>query len=222
MRRLSLLALSILTLLAGLLVSGSGASAAAHRDFPATRSTVLQPVNGAGHARPGYSITSVPRRFWIDCRFPEASPGALSSGINYCSPSAAYAIACWKAAAAHKALCLTDARRQRLTRYQLMGRFTPATVRPADEQAPLAIVLADGDYCSIRDGGAWSQLPHHPNLYGYYSCRHDGAVWAVANARHDGVNESQPSWTVRTAQFGHRHLITRHVVRAWFVSTFTR
>src|SRR5438046_1968923 len=80
--------------------------------------------------------------------------------------------------------------------------------------------LGDGDLCSSRDGGAWGSLPGHPNLFGTYACAHDGAVWATSTAAHQGVNESNPVWTVRTAQFGHHTLVTRHVVKAWFVGTF--
>lgn len=79
--------------------------------------------------------------------------------------------------------------------------------------------LGDGALCSIRDGGAWGTLPGHPKLFGTYGCTHDGAVWARRVAKHNGVNESNPSWTVRTAQFGSHTLKTRRVVKAWFVGT---
>ena len=223
MRRLSVLVLSVLALLAAALVPGSVAHAAAHRGFPATSITVVRPVNASGHARPGFTITPPPLHgFWIDCRFHSESPGALSPNVAWCSPSAATAIACWKAAAPRKALCLTDATEPVLTRFPLYhGRFTTSQVLPAGERAPLAIELATGRICKIRDGGAWEFLPHHPNLYGTYSCGRYAAVWAPLGAPHRGVNESQPSWTVRFGRFGDRELVKRHVVRAWFVATYT-
>lgn len=222
MRRLSVLVLSILGLLAGALVPGVSASAAAHRGYPATSTTVVRPVNASGHAQPGFTINPPPARgLWIDCRYHYQSPGALSPNIGWCSPSAATAIACWKAAASRKALCLTNALKPELTRFPLLhGVWTSSQVLPSERRAPLAIQLANGRYCQIRDGGAWELLPHHPNLYGTYSCGRRVAVWAPAGAPHNGVNESQPSWTVRVGRFGHRTLVERHVVRAWFVATF--
>jgi hypothetical protein len=219
MRRLPVLVLSLLALLAGFLLPTSGASAAARRSYPATQTTVVRPVNLSGHAAPGFTVGAPFQRFPIDCSFAFESFGALSPNIEWCSPTAATAIACWKAAAAHKTLCLTDVFKHRLSRFPLRGRFAPSAVRPSEEQAPLGLVLADGQRCWIRDGGAWESLPHHPNLYGTYSCEHNAAVWAVLDARHAGVNESHPSWTVRVGRFGHRTLVTKHVARAWFVAT---
>ena len=222
MRRLTVLVLSVL-LLVGAAVTGSAASASALQRYPDTWITVVRPVNASGHAEPGFTITAASRTSSIDCRFGDPSWVALSPHIAYCSPSAAYAEACWKAAAPRKALCYLDPRSRKLVRYPLYHGVwrDPTPMVPADQRAPLAIVLADGEYCSIRDGGAWERLPGHPNLYGTYACGRNDAVWAVADARHAGVNESQSSWTVRTARFGTRHLVTRHVLRAWFVATAT-
>lgn len=219
MRRIAVLVMSMLVL-AGAVVAGTLAPAAAHRGS-ATQIVVVRPVNASGHARPGYAITSG-GRYPIDCRFPEPSPGAVSPNIEFCFPTALYAVACWKAAAAHKALCIPDPRHHELVRFRRTGRFAPTALAPARQRAPLGIVLGDGDYCSIRAGGAWSPPPGHPHLIGYYSCRHDGAVWAQLGAAHNGIDESQPMWTVRTAQFTSRHIVTRRVVRAWFVGTFGR
>jgi len=224
MRRLAVSILSAAGLTAGVLVPVVGAHAAAQRDYPPTAVTVVRPVNASGHARPGFSISPPPAPgFWIDCRYSHESVGALSPNVEWCSPSAATAIACWKAAAIHKALCLTDALKPELTRFPLFhGRFAPSAVLPAEQRAPLAIELANGRFCRIRDGGAWEFLPHHPNLYGTYSCGLKAAVWAPEGAPHAGVNESKPSWTVRVGRFGHRDLVKRHVVRAWFVATYHR
>jgi hypothetical protein len=79
--------------------------------------------------------------------------------------------------------------------------------------------LADGDLGSIRDGGAWGTLTGHPNLFGTYACVHGGIVWASAGARHFGINESHPVWTVQTAPAGSNALVTKLVAKAWFVGT---
>ena len=200
-------------------VTATGAPAVAHR-ASATRVIIVRPVNASGHAEPGFPITSG-GRYPIDCRIPTPSAGAVSPNIEFCFPTALSAVACWKAAAPHKALCMRDPRSHQLTRFGRTGRFAPTGLAPADQRAPLSIVLGDGDHCEIRAGGAWSSPPGHPHLVGYYSCVHDGAVWAHLGALHNGINESQPLWTVRTAHFNDRNLVTRRVVRAYFVGTAT-
>jgi hypothetical protein len=92
-------------------------------------------------------------------------------------------------------------------------------VAPAAFRAPLLMKLADGDICSIRDGGAWGTLTGHPNLFGTYACVHAGIVWASARSQQFGVNESHPVWTVQTAPAGNHALVTSHVAKAWFVGT---
>jgi hypothetical protein len=206
-----------LLMLSGAAVAGSAAPAAAHR-AAGTRIVIVRPVNASGHAEPGFTITSG-GRYPIDCRFAEPSAGAVSPNIEFCFPTAYDPVACWKAAAAHKALCMQDPRTRELIRFRLKGRFAPTGLAPVDQRAPLTIVLGDGDYCRIRSGGAWGPLPGHPHLSGYYGCDRGGAVWAPFVTKHHGINESQPMWTVRTAQFDSRHLVTRRVVRAYFVGT---
>lgn len=201
-------------LLISSVASFAGASAA-----PApTVKDVVRPVTSAGHASAGYTVTREPSQ-QVDCSFREPSPGAVSPNIEFCSPSFEYAIACWKAAASHRVLCLRDPRSKHLVRIPRHGSFAPTGLAPSAQRAPISIRLSDGDLCSIRDGGAWSQLPGHPNLFGTYSCAHDGAVWASVSAKHQGVNESHPTWTVRTAQFGSHTLVTQRVAKAWFVGT---
>lgn len=207
-----------IVMLGGACAAGTLTPAAAHR-ITATQIIVVRPVNASGHAQPGYSIASE-RDFPIDCRFPNPSPTAVSPNIEFCFPTAAYAVACWKAAAAHKALCLQDPRKPQLIRFARRGAFAPTGLAPAAMRGPLAIRLGDGDYCRIRGGGAWSSPPGHPRLLGYYGCDRDGAVWALTS-RHQGVNESQPVWTVQTAHFDSSRVVTRRVVRAWFVGTAT-
>jgi hypothetical protein len=184
-----------------------------------TVKVVVRPVTSAGHVRAGFTVSGEPSGL-VDCRFPSASPGAVSKNIEYCSPSAEYAVACWKAAAPHRVLCMRNPRSRHVVRIPRLGRFAPVARPTGAATAPLLIRLGDGDVCSIRDGGAWGALPGHPNLVGAYSCRKDGAVWAGPNAAHQGVNESHPTWTVRTAPFGSHTLVTRRVVKAWFVGTY--
>jgi hypothetical protein len=213
-----------LVVLAAVATAGTAVAAAlpaSANQVPPTRVITVRPVNASGHAAPGYTITSN-HDFQVDCRLREPSPGAVSPNIEWCSPTVAYPVACWNAAAPHRVLCLQDARRSNLMRYARTGRFAPTSLAAPDKRAPLWIRLADGDFCSFRAGGAWPQLPGHPRLFGTYSCQHDGAVWATLSAAHYGVEESRASWTVLTAQFGHHHLVTRHVARAFFVGTLTR
>jgi hypothetical protein len=216
MRRPVVLLISLLSL-AGALLAATIAPASAHRAV-ATRITIVRPVTAAGHAAPGFTVTADPGdRVYCDFRFPSLS--AVSPNIEWCSPTALSPVACWKAAAAHRALCMLNPRTHNVVRYGRGGPFAPTALAPARQRAPLAIVLGDGDYCSFRAGGAWSSPPGHPHLIGYYGCRHDGAVWALLHAAHYGINESQPTWTVRTAQFDSRHVVTRRVAHAWFVGT---
>jgi hypothetical protein len=217
MRRVAFLVLAVLPLAGAAVVAALPASA--HR-IAATQVVVVRPVNASGHGEPGFTIRSE-RTFAVDCRFRQPSPGAVSPNIEWCSPTVAYPVACWDAAAPHRVLCLQDPRRQELVRYPRSGRFAPTSLAAPDKRAPLWLRLADGDFCSFRAGGAWPQLPGHPHLFGTYACPHDGAVWATLGAAHYGVNESRASWTVLTAQFGHRHLVTKHVARAFFVGTIT-
>lgn len=205
--------------LAVLAAAGAVDAAGAATSAPApTVKVVVRPVTSAGHASAGYTVKAEPSGS-VDCSVPAPSPAAVSPNIEVCSPSFEYAVACWKAAAPHRALCLRDPRRKELARIPRTGAFANTGLAPARQRAPLAIRLGDGDFCSVRNGGAVGPLPGHPNLSATYFCVHDGAVWATANAAHLGVNESNPVWTVRTARFNAHRLTTRRVAKAWFVGT---
>jgi hypothetical protein len=214
----------VLALIAAALALVTGAAVL---DVPAGATTTVQPtvkivvrpVTTTGHARAGFTVSDEPTG-QVDCSFASPSPGAVNKNIEFCSPSVEYAVACWKAAAPHHVLCMRNPRRNAVVRIPRTGAFAPTAIAPAAQRAPLGFTLGDGDYCSIRDGGAWPQLPGHPHLFGTYSCAHDGAVWASSTSAHLGVNESNPVWTVRTAQFGSSTLVTRHIVKAWFVGTY--
>lgn len=214
--RVLALAAAAAALVAG--VAALDAPAGAATAAPTVK-VVVRPVTSTGHVRAGFNLTYEPNGA-VDCSFPEPSPGAVNKNIEFCSPSAEYAVACWRAAAAHRALCMRDPRSKDVVRIPRIGSFAPTALAPRDQRAPLLIRLGDGDICAIRDGGAWGTLPGHPNLGGTYSCRHDGAVWAGPTWPHLGVNESNPVWTVRTAQFSTGRLYTHRVDKAWFVGTY--
>ena len=93
---------------------------------------------------------------------------------------------------------MRNPRTDKLAKIPYTGAFAHATPS-SKNSAPLAIILGDGDKCSIRDGGAWGTLKSHPQWNGEYSCVKDGVVWAPPSSTHYGVNESHPQWTVHTA-----------------------
>ena len=187
---------------------------------PITKAIVVRPVTTAGHPASGFSVT-VQSGASADCGAPpEASPGAVQRGIDECSPSVLYAIACWKSAQAHHTICMRDPSTHRLYRIPLAGSFAKAPLPKPRLRAPLLLVLADGTRCSIRDGGAWGPLEGHPNWEGTYSCTRHGIVWAPDNAAHFGVHESTSSWWVYTgALSGKGPLTIRYVAKAYFVGT---
>jgi hypothetical protein len=186
---------------------------------PATHSVIVRPVTSAGQPASGFHVKAQ-KAGSIDCSFPDASPGAVGRNIEECSPSAEYAIACWKAAEAHHALCMRDPSSRRLYRIRLMSSFAKTAVAKSKSRAPLLIVLTDGTRCSIRDGGAWAVLKSHPKWTGAYTCSRHGVVWAPPHAKHYGIDESATSWSVHTGSAtGNGTLTVRHVKRAYFVGT---
>jgi hypothetical protein len=216
MRRL--LALTVIALSGlGLTAAVDPAAAAAHR-YPATQKSVIRPVDAHGFARAGYSVTAEPTGS-VDCSFPNPSPGAVDPNIEACFPSAEYAIACWKAAAAHKVLCMRNPRVRKLVRIPRQGAFASTALAPARDRAPLSMVLANGAYCGIRDGGAGPSRTGHPRWTATYYCSDGKALWLRPGARHLGVFEAFPSWTViEAAETG--PITARHVLRAFFVGTY--
>jgi hypothetical protein len=207
-------------------IPGAGAQTTASAAAGTTHSvrtvrTTVRPVTADGHAASGYTVHRQGRNVSVDCSEGFPSPGAVSSDIQECSPSAAYAIACWKSATPHRTLCMRNPRSRDLYSIRLSGRFRHAAMANRKSRAPLLLVLSDGTLCSIRDGGAWGSLKSRPRWYGSYSCSRHGVVWSPPHAAHWGVVESHRSWTVRTAPFNGRRLVTRHVRRAFFVGTAT-
>jgi hypothetical protein len=129
-------------------------------------------------------------------------------------------VACWKAAAAHKVLCMRNPRVRALVRIPRTGAFAGTAVAPARDRAPLSMVLADGAYCALRDGGTRSHRSGHPRWVVTYDCDNSKEIWMRPGAAHFGVVERLPSWTVIEAG-ATGPIVTRHVLRAWFVGTFT-
>lgn len=205
------------------LIAVPGATAApspARTSYPATVRVVVAPVTSTGHSADGYAVHSVNPKLAVDCSYPDASPGAVSPNIEFCSPSAAYAIACWKSATAHRVLCIQDPTKRKLIEFSRQGRFAKTKIAKPRYRAPLLVVLTDGTRCQIRDGGAWGQPKGHPNLYGAYSCDRHGVGWLYAKGSHsdphNGVDESTPSWRLRV---GENNIVWRHIAKAYFVAT---
>ena len=223
MRSLLLIALSIaLVSLPGCAAESSVAppsvsSAPSATPLAPTKRVVLRPVTESGRPASGFFVAS-DASVTIDCGSPSTarpSPVAVDDHILVCSPSSAYAVACWNGEAPATAICLRDPWSPDLVRMKLTGSF-PATSAPARPQ-PLGLVLSDGDHCLIRSGGVWNDLAAHPGWYGTYSCAVNGAVWA---AEGDGVDRSSARWSVQFASIsGSGPLGTLGVVTAFFVGT---
>jgi hypothetical protein len=221
MRLRLVLSAAVSIVLAGVVVTTTTATALSPSTgpAPATHSVIVRPVRSAGQPVNGFHVKAE-NGDSIDCSFADPSPGAVDPNIEDCSPSAAYAIACWKAASAHHALCMRNPTSHRLYRLPLMSSFAKTAAPKSSSRAPLLIVLTDGTRCSIRDGGAWSSLKSHPKWAGSYSCTRHGVVWASPKSKHYGINESGASWSVHTGSAsGKGRLTIRHVSRSYFVGS---
>lgn len=216
-RLLALIAIALSTIGLAVALAPSGAGAA-HR-FPATIKTIIRPVNAAGYARPNYTVHAEPTNH-VNCSLPDPAPSAVSPNIEACSPTVASAFACWKAAAAHKILCVRNPRVRALYRISRDGPFAPTALAPKDERAPLSMVLANGDYCSFDTNGTGAIRDGHPLWRETYNCNGDKFLWMRPGAHHYGVFERFPDWTVIEAGAS-GPIVARHVLRAWFVGTYT-
>jgi hypothetical protein len=214
--RTALFALAAVALAAGVLAFASIASAHAGRPGAASRGThthrvVVRPVDASGNPADGWTVNRE-RHLSVSCD--GAAPAAIDDGILECFPSAEYLPACWKSHH-HTALCLRDVRTQTLVRVHYTGRFG-ATTAPT-QASPLDLDLTDGQKCGIRVGGAWSQLPTHPHWVGFYSCS-KGSVYGSPSG--DGINRSDPRWTVHVWRSGTKDRVTtRGVDTAYYVGT---
>lgn len=200
--------------------SGSASAAPTAQAARATARVVLRPVNARGRPVPGYRVTAGGTS--VDCSsvpgVSAASRVTVSRNVDECSPSAAYAVACWRAAFPRRVLCFFDARHRHLVRYRLQTSF--AASRPPRRPAPLDMRLRTGVYCEIRDGGAGNHLRGHPNWFEFYLCTHRRAVWAPGSTQTEGVNMTRRVWRVHMApESGRGRVVVRRVRRAWFVGT---
>ncbi|TFC91952.1 hypothetical protein [Cryobacterium sp. TMT3-29-2] len=215
MRSRFLLPLSLLIVpLAGCSSPSPSSSPAA----PATESVVMRPVTERGLPAAGFTVTDE-AHVTLDCGGTsfDARPSAVAvdDDILACAPSSAFAVACWQDPDPGFVACYRDPWTTVIVRLPSGGSLPTAT---APEQAqPLGLALSDGDRCLIRSGGVWNDLAEHPDWYGTYSCSDDGAVWAESA---DGIDRSDPRWTVQVAPIsGEDPLSTREVVTAYYVGT---
>jgi len=170
-------------------------SVASTSSGPATSRTVLRPVTAGGSAAPGWTVRTGTTSIY--CSPAEPSPVAVDPAIAFCSPSAAFAIACWQADAAH-ALCAVDLAKRVLYRYPLTGSF--ASPAAPTHPAPFTMSLADGATCTIRDGGTGENLTDHPDWVQYYFCADHTAVYGPRGGT--GVASGSGEWTVYVAPVG--------------------
>lgn len=199
------------TLIGGVLIPGSALAAHTASRATTTHRVVVRPVDASGQARPGWTVHRM-KGVTVDCG--GAAAAAVDNGIYECFPTAAYLPACWPSSH-HTVLCLRDARERKLVRVRYTGRLGAATQPRLP--SPQDLVLAGGQVCELRIGGAWGTLPTHPNWVGFYSCKH-GSVYGPPSG--DGVNRSDEPWTVHVWKGGTRHdVVRRSVVTAYFVGT---
>ena len=204
--------LAATALATALAASGLVSATTAHAAGTApTARVVVRPVDATGHAVAGWTVHRV-RGVSVQCDGP--APAAVDDGIGACFPTAVYLPACWKSHH-HTALCLRDARTQKLVRVRYTGSFG-SPVAPS-HATPQDLDLAAGQQCAIRFGGAWGQLPSHPNWVGFDSCA-NGSVYGPASG--DGIDRSAPLWTVHLWKSGTRQrVVTRAVATAYYVGT---
>jgi len=218
MSPLPLITLGIaLVLLSGCAAQMSG-SAPSAPPVVATERVVLRPVAQSGLPAAGYTVTDEDA-VRVDCGSTSSntrpSPVAVDDNILNCSPSSAYAVACWQDPQPSHVVCYRDPWKKELVRMPNGGGF-PVAMAPAQPH-PLGLLLSDGDHCLIRSGGVWNDLVGHPGWYGTYSCPGDEAIWAESE---DGIDRSSPRWTVQVAPIsGVGPLDTRVIVTAYFIGT---
>ena len=211
-----------LAVAAGLGLVGPDIARATPVAAPATVRVVVRPVTTGGVPAPGFHATTLDAANAgpLDCSTADPSPGAVDRDIEQCSPSAEDAVACWKSATPHRALCSRDPSSDLVYSLRRTGKFAKTGLVKKRLRAPILLVLKDGTKCGIRIGGAWSTLQAHPDWYGTYYCDRHGAVWSPPHARHNGVHESQPTWTVHTSPSnGDGPVTIRTVTKAYFVGT---
>jgi hypothetical protein len=170
-----------------------------------------QPING--YHEPSRTSNMTP----LDCT--ESSPAAVSNNIYYCSPTAAGADVCWLAGpASSDLLCMDDPWNKDL--HRVRARTPLPAVSPPHLPEPVALLLADGNRCRLRNGGSWSGRPDGYN--GAYSCGGGVAVLIARDGATDAVDRSSPTWTVKLGKLSGGEPVpppdTVSVATAWFAS----
>jgi hypothetical protein len=195
--------------------TASSVAAPAAKAAPArTQRTVVRPVTAAGRPAPGWTVSRLKGAVTCSGR----SPSSVDPGVASCYPTAFALRACWKSQD-HTALCVRDARVQRLVRVRYTGAF-PAAVKAPPFIAPMDLELTNGNACLVRDGGAWGSPPQHPRWVGYYSCEH-GSVYGPDDYRW-GITRSTQPWQVhvwRSPEGRAGSIVVRDVARTWYVGT---
>jgi hypothetical protein len=175
-----------------------------------TDQVVIRPVDAHGHPAAGWTV--VHEKGSVSCD--GTSPGAVDDGIAECFPTAVYLPSCWKSHH-HTVLCLRDARTTKLVRVHYTGQF-PSAVAPT-RPTPQNLDLVGGQTCDIRIGGAWGELPSHPNWVGFDSCT-KGSVYGPPSG--DGVKRGGTAWTVRVWKSGTKQqVVTKTIGTAYVVGT---
>lgn len=218
MRLFRLAALASVALIATTMATAADATPVRHA--PATQRIVVRPVNSHGHPASGFTRNN--ENFRVECSFNHGhgsvSTVAVDPHIFYCSPDAAYAIACWDASRANHVLCFQDAFRQKVVRFR--GTAPVHLPPPSHPYNALNLLLANGEHCSARSGGAVGTQKHHPNWFAAYFCGHGADIlWSPHRlAATLGTDRSQPRWTARVGT-ANGHLHKRAIAKAYFVGT---
>jgi hypothetical protein len=201
----------------------TAADAAPARHAAATQKIVVRPVNGHGHVADGFTrkdLSGEPNR--VFCTFGHGrgsvSTVTVDPGVFGCSPSAAYAIACWGAARAHHVLCFRSAFRKQVVR--LPGDAPTRLDKPSKPYNALNLVLGNGEKCAARDGGAVGIQKHHPKWIATYYCGPGADIlWAPPHlAATQGTDRSTPRWHAWVGSVS-GHLHKRAITKAYFVGT---
>lgn len=207
MRRSLVVLVSVLAAVLATLTAGVGGAGATARH---THKVVVRPVHANGKPVAGYSV----KREHIDgftCS--DVSNQAVDDNIDYCGFSATYTVACWKSRH-HTVLCLRNPIKKKLVRIHYQGHF--ASTHAVAHPSPQALRLFSGNYCTVRDGGAWPIVKHHRNWNGEYSCNHNG----IYGTGRDGIDRSVNPWrvhVVNNTETGAYH--NRQVKIAYYVGT---
>ncbi|MBF4163333.1 hypothetical protein [Nocardioides acrostichi] len=197
-----------------LLGGTSGVDAADAASVASTQHVLVKPVDSAGNPADGYTVRKIDdfKNTKVDCY-------GYAKGVGHdvvsCYPTALYLHSCFPSRH-HTVLCLRDARSTSLVRakYSEIKRQGTAHGRPVVD---LDLAAKKGvQTCSIRFGGAWGQLPTHPNWVGFYSCER-GSVYGPPDG--NGIDESGDPWTVKLWKSGTDHTVqTKDVAVAYTIA----